>query len=438
MGTALAGTIFVMWHKPIYLFIILTSISVDYLAARAIYRSSPSAKSRKYYLILSLTVSLALLGVFKYTNFVLETTEHMARAFHIVASLPRVYWLLPMGISFYTFCSMSYTIDVYRNELKPARKFGDFYYFITFFPHLVAGPIIRANQFIYQISRRRRPQLKIFNAGAFLIVKGVFLKMVCADNINVFLAPRWNSEQIASLNPLTLWFYALLFSFQIFCDFEGYSCIARGLAYWLGYRFPINFDNPYLATSFSNFWERWHITLSSWFRDYLYKPLGGNRKSVPRTYQNLLFVMVLAGLWHGAALTFVAWGLLHGVMLVFERLLGLNKMGPERSTALRIFWFLVVQTAVLVGWIFFRSQSLPEAFVFLKHLFKWNLQRPYGVLSIGLFLIPPVIMHVHGWMVDRRLLKPLSHTGRALLVGALIYATLMFYGESSEFIYFQF
>jgi alginate O-acetyltransferase complex protein AlgI len=322
--------------------------------------------------------NLLILGFFKYADFFLTITERSLTWLGFGVQLPRLGLILPIGISFYTFGSMSYTIDVYRGRLRAIRRFQDFYYFVTFFPHMVAGPIIRARQFFYQFARTRRPRLKVFNHAAFLIVRGAFLKMVCADNIARVVNIYWTggTRPGCAGTPLAnggcscdLVVLALLFSAQIFCDFEGYTSIARGLAYMLGYRFPINFNYPYIAGSFNSFWQRWHITFSTWLRDYLYIPLSGNLVrgvSLTRTYANILVVMLLAGLWHGASLTFVCWGAIHGMGLAFERFVGLNR--PARLAAQRVAWYLVVQVVAVFALIFFRTATIGGALRFIRNI----------------------------------------------------------------------
>lgn len=435
-----ASTIFVLWHVPAYLVILLVSIGVDYVAAIGIDRQPVGSARRKWFLILSLSVNLALLAFFKYSNFALASVEGLVHCFGRHAAVPRLDLILPMGISFYTFGSMSYTIDVYRGRLQPKQRFRDFYFFITFFPHLVAGPIIRAEQFFYQMPRTRRPWLRVFNEGAFLIIRGAFLKMVCADNIARAVNSTWNSGYSPGANSTDLIVATLLFATQIFCDFEGYSSIARGLAYWMGYRFPLNFNNPYIAASFSNFWERWHITLSRWLRDYLYVPLGGNRVGKVRTYVNLVIVMVLGGLWHGASWTFVMWGTLHGAALALERLLGLNRLNEQRGqSVLKTLWYGVVLTVVMVSWIFFRSDTLAGALRFLANIAHMNLGEPTRPLLMAcLFVLPVIVMHLHGWLVEQGKLRPIRPLAKAALAAFMLYATLVCYGQTSEFIYFQF
>ena len=435
-ATIFVSTIFVMWHVPAYIMVMLVSIGVDYAAALAIEAAPPGAPRRKWFLALSMATNLAILGFFKYTNFALLQTEHSLRLLGIRTSFTRLGLILPMGISFYTFGSMSYTVDVYRGRLKAVRRFQDFYYFVTFFPHLVAGPIVRAEQFFYQYARTRRPWLRVINHGGFLIIRGAFLKMVCANNIAPAVNKLWETSGGNSTDLVLL---TLLFAAQIFCDFEGYSSIARGLAYWLGFRFPLNFDNPYIAPTFSNFWERWHITLSRWLRDYLYIPLGGNRRSASRTYLNLMTVMLLGGLWHGASMTFVVWGGIHGAALAVERLLGLSRRDVKRSAIIRFGWYIVVQTTVLLAWIFFRSVSLTEAVGFVRGILRMHFAAADPLLARAtLLLIPLVLMHLYGFLVERRLIKPLGVRSYAALAGLMLFLILAVYGESSEFIYFAF
>jgi alginate O-acetyltransferase complex protein AlgI len=439
--TIVASTVFVMWHVPIYVFIMLTTISVDYFAARWIDQSPGGSRRRKVFLFFSMAANLMILGFFKYANFFLRVLDQFLHVVGYHASLPQLDLILPMGISFYTFGSMSYTIDVYRGRLKAIKRYRDFYYFVTFFPHLVAGPIIRAEQFFYQFPRVRRLWLPVFNHAGYMIIRGAFLKMVCADNI----APVVNNYWIAACSRgagahqsfANLLLLALLFGTQIFCDFEGYSSIARGLAYLMGYRFPINFRNPYIATSFSNFWERWHITLSSWLRDYLYFPLGGNRISPWRTYVNLLVVMLLGGLWHGAALTFIAWGAFHGLALATERLLGMNR--NDGSKFVGLLWYFVVQAGVFFGWILFRSASLGAAVHFVHNLVDLKAGHPNrNILFASMYMLPLIGMHLHGLLVERGLSRPINRLETAALAGFMLFAIMAIHGKSSEFIYFQF
>ena len=385
-------------------------------------------------------VLLGLLGFFKYSNLLIDATVRAAAALGYRLETPEVALILPMGISFYTFQSMSYTIDVYRGLLKPLRSFKSFFLYIIFFPQLVAGPIVRAVDFLPQMPRPRRLRLRVFYEGAWLIIVGFFLKMVCADNLAIYVDEYWDLGYGERANAgFTVWL-ALMFSGQIFADFAGYSSIARGLAYLLGYRLPVNFNAPYVAGSLKNFWERWHITLSSWLRDYLYVPLGGNRRGRVRTYVNLMVVMVLGGLWHGAAYTYIVWGAIHGVALAVERAFGLqHDRGAGRFTAVRLAWFAVTQAVVLCAWVFFRSTSFANATAFLANVATMDFVMPNTMMWVGtLFLLPLVILHAWAWAQERGTVQPLSATMRASLAAVMVYGIVTLYAGTSDFIYFQF
>jgi alginate O-acetyltransferase complex protein AlgI len=434
----ISSLVFYGWHVPAFLGILLFSAAVDYAAALALAkRPDPGDPARRWILFLSLATNLGLLGFFKYANFVLGAFGDAAAATGFRPAIPTLDLMLPMGISFYTFQSMSYTIDVYRGRLTPLRDFRAFMLYISFFPQLVAGPIVRAVEFLPQMPRTRRIHLHVINDALFLLTGGYFLKMVCADNIAVFVNQHWDSGYEAGANSVALVWLAVMFGAQIFCDFAGYSNIARGLALMLGFRLPVNFNAPYIAGSFKNFWERWHITLSSWLRDYLYVSLGGNRGSRIRTYVNLMTVMVLGGLWHGAAWTFVVWGALHGAALAIERAFGLQRV--NHTTVVAVAWWIVVQAVVLVAWIFFRSDSLPGALQFVVNIAGLEWGAPNEVMRFGSwFLIPPLCMHVWRLLEERRLVAALGGYGKAALTGVFVFFILTAYGPTNAFIYFQF
>jgi alginate O-acetyltransferase complex protein AlgI len=435
------STVFYSWHVPIYIVILLTSSGIDYWAALELARIPPEDTTRrKWLLALSMSANLGILGFFKYSNLIVDVVTRAARSFGVELPAPEMSLILPMGISFYTFQSMSYTIDVYRGILKPLHDYKKFFLYIIFFPHLVAGPIVRALEFLPQMPRPRRLRLKVFYEGAWLILLGFFFKMVCADNLAVYVGAHWDAGYREDADAgFTTWL-ALMFSGQIFADFAGYSSIARGLAYWLGYRFPINFNAPYVAASFKNFWERWHITLSSWLRDYLYVPLGGNRRGRLRTYANLMLVMVLGGLWHGAAYTYIIWGALHGGALAVERALGLqNDRGIGRLVAVRLAWFVVVQAVVLIAWVFFRSSSLEGATTFVANMLALDITMPAMWMWVGASFLAPLVVH-HLWTLaeERRVVAPLSPASRAVLGAIMAYCIVTLYAGTSDFIYFQF
>lgn len=437
----ISSTVFYGWHVPIYISILLASAGIDYWAALALDRvPREHLTRRRLILAVSLSANLGILGFFKYANLLTDAVSRGALAFGYQLSAPEMGLILPMGISFYTFQSMSYTIDVYRGLLQPRRSFKAFFLFIIFFPQLVAGPIVRALDFLPQMPRPRRLRLKVFYEGAWLILTGYFFKMVCADNLAVYVDAHWDGGYREDADAGFAIWLALMFSGQIFADFAGYSNIARGVAYWLGYRLPVNFNAPYIAASFKNFWERWHITLSSWLRDYLYVPLGGNRKGRLRTYINLMVVMVLGGLWHGAAYTYIIWGALHGGALAIERALGLqNNRGIGSSLAVRVAWCVVVQAVVLIAWVFFRSSSLEDAMTFAANIFAMDVRMPAEWMWVGtLFLSPLVIHHLWSWAEERRFVAPLAPASRAVLAAVMAYSIITLYAGTSDFIYFQF
>jgi D-alanyl-lipoteichoic acid acyltransferase DltB (MBOAT superfamily) len=362
----LASYVFYGWWDWRFVFLLGASTVVNHVLAVAIYRAQEQA-ARKLLLTVALAFDLGLLGYFKYTNFFLSSIDNTFGTSWIA------HVTLPVGISFYTFMAISYVVDTYRGELVPA-SFARFAVFQAFFPHLVAGPIVRASELLPQLERPRDPR-KVENA------RGLFLKVVIANHLaahivdEVFAAP----DQHSSLEVLVaVYAYAV----QIFADFCGYTNIAIGIALLLGFQFPQNFNSPYAAVSLQDFWRRWHMTLSRWLRDYLYIPLGGNRKGRIRTYVNLLVTMLLGGLWHGAAWTFVVWGGIHGVGLSVERALG--GIRPA-SAATRWLARLVTFHVVCFAWIFFRADSLGRAEQVLERLFTaWGQPSPLVTTSVVL------------------------------------------------------
>jgi D-alanyl-lipoteichoic acid acyltransferase DltB (MBOAT superfamily) len=434
-----AGAVFYAWFVPWLLLILVGSTSVDYAASLMLSRVPRERVAyRRLLLCVSIGVNLGLLGLFKYGNLVLHTVGNLAEVFHIGTRPTELNLILPIGISFYTFEAMSYTIDVYRGELRPVRNFARFFLFISFFPHLVAGPIVRAYQFLPQIDRPRRLRWPVVCEGVWLMSSGFFLKMVCADNLAQYVNRFWPEAYGPHADATTGLWLAMMFSGQIFADFAGYSNIGRGAAYLLGFRLPINFNAPYVAGSFKNFWERWHITLSQWLRDYLYRPLGGNRSGRRRTYVNLLLVMLIGGLWHGAAFRFIAWGAVHGVALAMERSLGLHR-DDRRGPIVSASWFVVVQLTVLVAWILFRSDSLTLGWQFLGNLARLDFRAPTRiVLSGSVFLLPIVVHHVWTWLEERGRVDPLGPLGRAAVAGVMLFTIPTLGATPGDFIYFQF
>ncbi len=324
---------------------------IDYYAAQWI--ETRGRLQRHGALVISLAANLGFLAFFKYYNFAAST-------FSRVLGLPTdsffLQIVLPLGISFHTFQSISYVVDVYRGEQRAIRKPLDYALFISFFPQLVAGPIVRAREFFTHLYGWRAPSQAEIQRGAFLVVLGLVKKVALADNFAPIVDRYFTGVQ-SHPGGVTAWGAMFAFALQIFFDFSGYTDIAIGCALLLGFHFPINFRRPYLAVSITDFWRRWHISLSSWLRDYLYIPLGGNRKGRLKTYRNLLITMLLGGLWHGANWTFIAWGAYHGLLLAIERMFGVGRNADRSRLILVLPRIVLTFGLVCIGWVFFRAQS---------------------------------------------------------------------------------
>ncbi len=363
----LASYLFYGWWRPDFVLLMLVSTLIDFWCGRGIGRmhalvdaapdaaaAAPFAKRRKRFLILSMCANLGLLGYFKYWNFGIDSLNVLLEAWEVAP----VEWsaiVLPVGISFYTFQSMSYSIDVFRKDAPPVARFIDFACYISLFPQLVAGPIVRYRTLADQL-RNRDHTLDKFARGAFLFQVGFIKKLLIADTVAVVAAKAF---EIGDPTATEAWLGAVAYTIQIYFDFSGYSDMAIGLGLMIGFRLPINFARPYTAVSITDFWRRWHISLSAFLRDYLYIPLGGNRKGPRRTYLNLLATMLLGGLWHGAQWTFVIWGAYHGAWLALERWRGRGSDEPQGVR--RTFHIACTFVVVLIGWVFFRAPDISYA-----------------------------------------------------------------------------
>jgi D-alanyl-lipoteichoic acid acyltransferase DltB (MBOAT superfamily) len=432
-----ASLFFYGWHTPAYLGLLLLDATISFSAGLALARET-RPRQRRRIAALAVSLDLGMLAFFKYADFFLESFGALARSLGLEAGIKPLGIALPIGISFYTFQSLSYTIDSYRGQVAPMTSFWRYLMFVSFFPQLVAGPIVRATEFLPQLARRRRLERRTVLEALYLLVQGYFLKMVIADNLAALVNGYWSRAATgggsAALSVLMIVFFAV----QIFADFAGYSNIARGLAYLLGFRLPLNFNAPYIAGSFQDFWRRWHITLSSWLRDYLYLPLGGNRGSRTRTCINLMIVMLLGGLWHGAAMTFVVWGAVHGVALVLERLVGMHD-AARRGRAARVLWPLLVQATVLLAWLPFRSGSMAEASAIAANLAGPLYTAADAPVATGLaFVLPVVLLHLRTAGLEGGWLPPLAAAERAFYAGLMAYLILTVPGQPSAFVYFQF
>lgn len=430
------------WWDWRFLSLIFISTAVDYWAGLAIHQAESNHRKRRIALWVSLAVNLGFLGFFKYFNFF---ADNLLVLLHTVGvdSVPRhLDIILPVGISFYTFQTMSYTLDIYRGQLKPTRSFLDFAAFVSFFPQLVAGPIERASRLLPQIENPRIITGADLEKGGWLIFWGLFKKCVIADNLAVLVDGVFGSEMTGGM---TTWLALYAFAFQIYCDFSGYSDIARGLAKLMGIDLMVNFNNPYFALNPKDFWQRWHISLSSWLRDYLYIPLGGNRKGVRRTYVHLALTMLLGGLWHGAAWTFVVWGAIHGVLLVgyhgwMARFSSKETVDSGRWIWLRRVWMFHL---VCLTWLFFRSASLTQAGQMLRGMFfswQWDVSALNMAMTLILLCLPL-------WLVQFLQVKTLdlnAPLGLSLAPRAALYAVMLLlfmtlgHTGGGAFIYFQF
>ena len=359
--------IFYGWWDWRFLILIFISSLADFVLGLAIHNSQNPSK-RKLFFSFSLLINLGLLGFFKYFGFFVESFAALLTLLGLHASIPTLKIILPVGISFYTFQTMSYTIDIYRRKLEPTRSPLEFFTFVAFFPQLVAGPIERASNLIPQFIIKPIFSYDQAKSGMRLILWGLFKKMVIADRLAVFVEQVYPNPW--NFSSLEIFIATLFFGLQIYCDFSGYSDIAVGVARLFGKELMVNFRTPYLATSIREFWQRWHISLSTWFRDYIYIPLGGNRCSPARWHFNIIATFAISGLWHGANLTFLAWGLIHGMLLVGEHFVSaLVKIGPKIKIVAG--WILTI-ALVNLCWVFFRSSSLAGAFSIFSQMGKFS------------------------------------------------------------------
>ena len=451
--------VFYGWANPLFVPLLLVSTFIDYVAGRIIARNpapglsvremegargdevTRRGRAARLALAASIVSNLSLLGFFKYFNFAVENLDALADRIGMPALAldSAIKVTLPLGISFYTFQSMSYTIDVYRGRAPALRNFVDFACYVSMFPQLVAGPIIRFSEVADQLRSRAHTTTKFARGVAFFCV-GLAKKVLLANPCGKIADLAFDA---GSLHPLEAWYGVTAYAFQIYFDFSGYSDMAIGLGLMLGFVFPKNFDSPYRSQSITEFWHRWHISLSTWLRDYLYVPLGGNRRGPARTYVNLLIVMLLGGLWHGAAWNFVIWGALHGGLLGFERLRGKAAIYGRLPAPIRVG---ATFTLVLVTWVFFRAADVPHAGRYLGDMLGiGSPQAGAGLLAgivyqpyyLGTFLLAAGIVWgaPQTWDWTRTITAPKAAVVFALLVlSAAVLATQAF----NPFIYFIF
>ncbi len=453
-----ASYYFYMSWKVEYILLIILSTLIDYFAAGRM-AGIADKKRRRPYLYLSLLTNLGILFGFKYFNFFRDNVNAVSDQFNLFVQLPELQVLLPVGISFYTFQTLSYTIDVYNGKLKPERHLGIFAVYVSFFPQLVAGPIERAPHLLPQFRQHFQFDYNRVREGLMLMLWGFFKKVVIADRLADYVNKVYEAPDAGEGLTNLVGTYA--FAFQIYCDFSGYSDIAIGSALIMGYRLMMNFRRPYFADSIREFWQRWHISLSTWFRDYVYIPLGGNRAVKWRWWYNLFITFLISGLWHGAAWTFVIWGAIHGGLLVlgiwtaswrkaFWNGTGLGKLGALR----RLVEVVVVFHLVIVAWVFFRAETLGDAMVVLKSFaglspsgmkgLSQSLQS-FGMLEVLVAIGTIGIMEgVHllqegGMSMHKRITGlPMPLRWSVYVAGTMLIVLFGKFSTQGEFIYFQF
>jgi len=458
----LFASYFFFYYSSNYLLtLLIISTILDFYIAQKIW-DSDSIKKKKLLLTISLGGNLGLLGFFKYTDFAILQFNILGDTLNLASEIPLMNLILPIGISFYTFQTISYTVDIYRGKLTPSKSFWEFALFVAFFPQLLAGPILRAKQFLPQLrekfteaevgTRLRQIQIQSSNLkfGITLMAFGFFKKMFVADNVAPLVDDIFNAP--VGLESFTIILGAIGFGIQIYCDFSGYSDIAIGAAMILGFKIPINFNKPYFAISPSDFWQRWHISLSTWLRDYFYIPLGGNRKSKKRTYVNLMTVMFFGGLWHGAGLNFIFWGALHGAYLAIHNLL---KDKIKNPTIIKFFKskigivcsIFITQYFVFLTWIPFRVRDVDsmvysmQKYVFLDFeiagTFDFIFTHKFPIVVMALFILLHFISYKNPNLVER---ISKWKSGYWIIFLAVIMSLIFFFYDSDPeaFIYFQF
>ncbi len=456
-----ASCYFYMAFIPAYILILAVTIVIDYFAGIFIERSEGS-KKRKY-LVMSIISLCMVLFVFKYFNFVNQNLAALSELFYVEYPISNLGLILPIGLSFHTFQSLSYVVEVYRGRQKAERHFGLYSLYVMFYPQLVAGPIERPQQLLYQFYEHHKFDYRRIADGLKLMTWGMFKKVVIADRLAVFVNQVYDNPQ--NYDGFSNVIATVFFAFQIYCDFSGYSDIAIGSAQVMGFKLMQNFNRPYFSKSISEFWKRWHISLSTWFRDYLYIPLGGNKVPIPRWYFNLFITFLVSGLWHGANWTFVIWGALHGTYLIVGiitrnfRTKVVNAVGLSRHKTLhRFMQTMITATLVCISWIFFRAMNLGDAITIFKGMFTGigNIGQIFGPdrshvlyldrnlfdFSVCIFLILFLglveLIQRRGSIIEMLNKKPPVY--RWALYYLILIVIILFgqYEISQRFIYFQF
>jgi len=425
----LVSYFFYAWLSWLYLIPLVYATVVDYLVAGRIEKS----RRRKAWLCLSIANNLCVLAFFKYSAFIAENLNLLLSSLRISYVIPAPGYLLPAGLSFYLLQSLGYTIDVYRGRVPREKSFLAYAAFTSFFPRLLAGPIERAGNLLPQLRSDTRVSVRDFTDGLSIFVVGYFKKVALADYLALYVAKVYGAP--AEFQSPALLLATFLFAWQIYFDFSGYTDMARGIARMMGIRLMLNFNNPYLATSMGDFWRRWHISLSSWFRDYVYIPLGGNRRGTLATYRNVFVAMVLSGLWHGAAWTFVLWGVVHAVGNLATRELERTPFYLRRVPT--VVKQLFVFALVMFAWIFFRAPSIGDAWTIVTRIFTSGLANPYVPL-LALALIAAVWAYQYVFESRLRGILEARVVRVGLVLFMLVYMIMTVPAEGQPFIYMQF
>lgn len=418
--------------------LLLISTFIDYFVGQQL-KKTETPRRRKLLLLISLACNLGMLGFFKYFNFFIDSMQAFLEPLGWHVQTLNI--ILPVGISFYTFQTLSYTIDVYRRRLKTCDDFWDFALFVSFFPQLVAGPIVRASDFLPQLEECRPLSRNQFFWGFQQFVRGLVKKVLIADHLA--MVSDITFDNMGAFDGWTTWIGVLCYTGQIYCDFSGYTDMAIGVAKMMGYDFCPNFNHPYVSTSITEFWRRWHISLSTWLRDYVYIPLGGNKKGPRRTYINLLLTMLLGGLWHGAAWTFVFWGFWHGAALAIDKRFNISKKVFVARRPAKFLGWAMTMMIVMVGWVFFRAPSFECAWLCLSRMFDFaHFSEGFHWISLRAILCLPILFAFHILSVTRWShyvdLQP-KRWSTPIILFFLIYLVLLFRPSGfTPFVYFQF
>ena len=438
----ISGLVFYAWGEPIYVLVMILSTFIDYTAGRIIDKYDDRPKIRTACLLVSLIMNIGLLATFKYLGFIIEALN---AGFGIAIPNPNL--PLPIGISFFTFQSMSYTIDLYRRQIKVQKNAASFMAFVTLFPQIVAGPIVRYEDIQNEIDDRTITE-KMIGDGISRFIVGLGKKVLIANNIGL-LWTEIKAMDYGEISAVTAWLGILAFTFQIYFDFSGYSDMAIGLGKMMGFHFPENFNYPYMSHSVAEFWRRWHITLGDWFKSYIYFPMGGSRKGLPRTIINLLVVWTITGIWHGASWNYILWGLLFFVFITFEKLSQYPKKFKSKAavTAYRILSLLII----LLGWVLFRAEDLPRAWEYIRCMFcldhnaagdalaAFILKDSAVIYILGILFSIPIIPFIAEKTKDSKFKPLLDGLGFACLM-VIFAASICFSvtGSYDPFIYFNF